>query len=103
MVVANRARRHRTGAEKTELVLLALAGQSTGDLAREHEVNPTLLCRWRADFVAAGFQRLASSAEREDAENGLIEQLRIEVAELQGALGRKTIELDRLQNPGEWL
>jgi len=79
-----------TAQQKTELVIASLRGQKTvAQICREHDISETLLRRWREQFLAAGSQRLSGKAER-----GEIDDLRTQVAKLERALGRKTMEAE---------
>ena len=76
--------------QKSELVLASLRGQkSIAELCREHEISETLLRRWREQFLAAGAERLSGKAERTE-----VDELRGQVAKLERALGRKTMEVE---------
>ena len=76
--------------QKTELVLASLRGQrSIAELCREHDISETLLRRWREQFLAAGAERLSGKTERTEAD-----ELRRQVARLERALGRKTMEVE---------
>jgi transposase len=85
-------RRYRkfTAQQKTEIVLASLRGQkSLAELCREHEIADSLLRKWREQFLAAGAERLQGKAERTEAD-----ELRRQVARLERALGRKTMEVE---------
>ena len=76
--------------QKTEIVLASLRGPKTiAQLCREHDISETLLRRWREQFLAAGAERLSGKAERTEAD-----ELRRQVARLERALGRKTMEVE---------
>ena len=79
-----------TAQQKTEIVLASLRGsKSLADLCREHEIADSLLRKWREQFLAAGAERLQGKAERTEAD-----ELRRQVARLERALGRKTMEVE---------
>jgi len=79
-----------TAQQKSELVLASLRGpKSIAELCREHDISETLLRRWREQFLAAGADRLSGKTERTDAD-----ELRRQVARLERALGKKTLELE---------
>jgi transposase len=79
-----------TAQQKSELVLASLRGQKTiAELCREHEISETLLRRWREQFLAAGAERLQGRQERTETD-----ELRRQVARLERALGRMTIEVE---------
>jgi transposase len=76
--------------QKTEVVLASLRGNKTvAQICREHDISETLLRRWREQFLAAGAQRLSGKAERTE-----LDDLRGQVAKLERALGRKTMEVE---------
>ena len=79
-----------TTQQKSELVLASLRGpKSIAELCREHDISETLLRRWREQFLAGGADRLSGKTERTEAE-----ELRRQVARLERALGKKTLELE---------
>jgi transposase len=76
--------------QKTEIVLASLRGpKSVAELCREHDISDSLLRKWRDQFLAAGAERLQGKAERTE-----IDELRGQVAKLERALGRKTMEVE---------
>jgi transposase len=76
--------------QKSELVLASLRGPKTiAELCREHEISESLLRKWREQFLAAGAERLQGKSERTEAD-----ELRRQVARLERALGRKTMEVE---------
>ena len=76
--------------QKTEIVLVSLRGpKSIAQLCREHDISESLLRKWRDQFLAAGAERLSGKAERTE-----IDELRGQVAKLERALGRKTMEVE---------
>jgi transposase len=76
--------------QKTEIVLASLRGpKSLAELCREHEIAGSLLRKWREQFLAAGAERLQGKTERTEAD-----ELRRQVARLERALGRKTMEVE---------
>ncbi len=79
-----------TAQQKTEIVLASLRGpKSMAELCREHEIADSLLRKWREQFLAAGAERLQGKTERTEAD-----ELRRQVARLERALGRKTMEVE---------
>jgi transposase len=79
-----------TAQQKSELVLASLRGPKTiAELCREHEISESLLRKWREQFLAAGAERLQGKTERTEAD-----ELRRQVARLERALGRKTMEVE---------
>ena len=79
-----------TAQQKTEIVLASLRGpKSMAELCREHEIADSLLRKWREQFLAAGAERLSGKTERREAD-----ELRRQVARLERALGRKTMEVE---------
>jgi transposase len=76
--------------QKTEIVLASLRGPKTiAQLCHEHDISESLLRKWRDQFLAAGAERLSGKAERTE-----IDELRGQVAKLERALGRKTMEVE---------
>jgi transposase len=76
--------------QKTEVVLASLRGpKSIAELCREHDIAESLLRKWREQFLAAGAERLQGKSERTEAD-----ELRRQVARLERALGRKTMEVE---------
>ena len=79
-----------TAQQKTEIVLASLRGPKTiTELCREHDIADSLLRKWREQFLAAGAERLQGRQERTEAD-----ELRRQIARLERALGRKTMEVD---------
>ena len=79
-----------TAQQKTEIVLASLRGpKSMAELCREHEIADSLLRKWREQFLAAAVERLSGKTERTEAD-----ELRRQVARLERALGRKTMEVE---------
>src|SRR3954452_16639471 len=79
-----------TAQQKTEIVLASLRGPKTmAELCREHDIAESLLRKWREQFLAAGAERLQGKTERTEAD-----ELRRQVARLERALGRKTMEAE---------
>ena len=76
--------------QKSELVLASLRGPKTiTELCREYEFSDSLLRKWREQFLAAGAEGLQGKSERTEAD-----ELRRQVARLERALGRKTMEVE---------
>src|SRR3954462_5867308 len=76
--------------QKTELVLASLRGPKTmTELCREHDIADSLLRKWREQFLAGGAERLQGKSERTEAD-----ELRRQIARLERALGRKTMEVE---------
>jgi transposase len=79
-----------TAQQKTEIVLASLRGpKSMAELCREHDIADSLLRKWREQFLAGGAERLQGKTERTEAD-----ELRRQVARLERALGRKTMEVE---------
>jgi transposase len=79
-----------TAQQKTEIVLASLRGpKSVAELCREHDISDSLLRKWRDQFLAAGAERLQGKAERTE-----VDELSGQVAKLERALGRKTMEVE---------
>ena len=86
------SRRYRkfSAQQMTELVLASLRGPKTmAELCREHDIADSLLRKWREQFLAAGAERLQGKSERTEAD-----ELRRQIAMLERALGRKTLEVE---------
>ena len=76
--------------QKAEIVLASLRGPMTiTELCREHDIADSLLRKWREQFLAAGAERLQGKTDRTEAD-----ELRRQVARLERALGRKTMEVE---------
>lgn len=81
-------RRQFTAAFKAQVVLELLSGHKTlAEAAREHQVKPDIIARWRRQFV----ENAAGVFEKSPAGNGEAEA---RIAELERALGKKTLELE---------
>ena len=79
-----------TAQQKTEIVLASLRGPKTmTELCREHDIADSLLRKWREQFLAAGAERLQGKTERTESDD-----LRRQIARLERALGRKTMEAE---------
>ena len=79
-----------TAQQKTEIVLASLRGpKSVAELCREHDISDSLLRKWRDQFLAAGAERLQGKSGRTE-----LDELRGQVAKLERALGRKTMEVE---------
>jgi transposase len=77
-----------TAQQKTEIVLASLRGPKTMvELCREHDIAGSLLRKWRKQFLAAGAERLQGRTERTETD-----ELRRQMARLERAFGRKTME-----------
>ena len=81
-------RRQFTAAFKSQVVLELLSGgKSVAEAAREYRVKPEIISRWRRQFL----ENAASVFEKSTAAGGEAEA---RIAELERALGRKTLELE---------
>ena len=79
-----------TAQQKTEIVLASLRGPKTmTELCREHDIADSRLRKWREQFLAAGAERLQGRTERSESD-----ELRRQIARLERALGRKTMEAE---------
>jgi transposase len=79
-----------TAQQKTEIVLASLRGpKSVAELCREHEISDSLLRKWRDQFLAGGAESRKGKSERTE-----VDELRGQVAKLERALGRKTMEVE---------
>ena len=80
---------HRTFSStfKAQVVLEVLSGSRTqAELAREHRLKPDLITRWKRQFL----ENAASLFERQGPDDAGLAR----IAELEQALGRKTMELE---------
>ena len=80
---------HRTFSStfKAQVVLEVLSGSKTqSELAREHRLKPDLIIRWKRQFL----ENAASLFERQGPNDAAFAR----IAELEQALGRKTMELE---------
>ena len=72
---------------KTQVVMEMLSGaKSQAEAARQHQIKPDILARWKAEFV----QRAPSLFRRQ--EHGTEEQARI--ADLERMVGKLVLELE---------
>src|SRR6266545_2468041 len=79
-----------TAKRKIEIVLAGLRGdRSVKEVCREHAISETLYYGWREKLLEGGREVLAGKEERLGER-----ELRLKVAELERALGRKTYELE---------
>lgn len=81
-------RRRRFSAEFKARVVLELIGgaKSQAQLCKEHELNPNVVSRWKAEFLERT-PELFRSNEHNDAQQA-------RVAELERMVGRLTLELE---------
>ena len=76
--------------QKVELVLASFRGdRSVAEICREHDISETLLRRWRDQMIEAGMERFAAGQDR-----SLAAAQRRRIAQLERALGKKTMELE---------
>jgi len=90
-------RRNYTPQFKAKLAIKALKEEQTiGEIAREHNVNPTLVRRWRDELIegAEAVYDLPKKAKEEKLKE---EAFEAERAELLRAVGTATVERDWLQ------
>lgn len=81
---------------KAEVVMEWITGRTTqAELCRKHQLSPNLLASWKATLLS-GLPRLFESDEKRSED-----QRRIE--ELEGILGRKTMELEILKKASNLL
>lgn len=89
-------RRTFSAAFKAEVVLQLLSGAKTqAELCREHELAPQLLLQWKQTFQQNAASVFASSEQ--------ISAEAIRIAQLEGALGRATLENDILKKASSLL
>lgn len=81
-------RRRYSAQFKAQVVLEIISGaKSQAEIARQHGIKPDLIARWRRHFVENA-PRLFEQASNHDGE------AEARLAELEQALGRKTLELE---------
>lgn len=81
-------RRQYTAAFKAQVVLELLSGhKSVAEVSREHRIKPDLIAHWRRQFL----ENAAGVFEKSHGANGEAEG---RIAELERALGKKTLELE---------
>lgn len=88
-------RRTFSAAFKAQVVLEVLSGiKSQAELAREHRLKPDLITRWQRQFLenaASVFEKQnPNDFEKQNPNDALVTR----IAELEQALGRKTMELE---------
>lgn len=80
-------RRSFTAEFKARVVLEIISGAKTqAEVAREHRLKPDLLARWRRQFLENASSIFEKGSPNHEAE--------VRIAELEQALGRKTLELE---------
>ena len=73
---------------KAQVVLETISGAKTqAEIARQHRIKPDLIARWRRQFL----ENAAGIFEKGNSHNGEAEA---RIAELERALGQKTMELE---------
>ena len=76
---------------KAQVVLEVISGAKTqAEIARQHQIKPDLITRWRRQFL----ENAASLFERGNRRDGAAEA---QIAELERALGKKTMELEMVK------
>ena len=76
--------------QKLQIVLAGLRGdRSVAEVCREHQISENLFYTWREKLLEGGAERLSGKEERTE-----LAELRKRVRALEGALGRKTYELE---------
>lgn len=82
-----RKRRHFTPEFKAQVVLEILSGRkSVAVVCREHKIAPEVVARWKRHFLSQAATVFARPGGPSPAEE--------RIAELEQALGRKTLELE---------
>jgi transposase-like protein len=72
---------------KARVVLEIISGaKSQAEIAREHRIKPDLLARWKRQFLENASSLFEKESPNHEAE--------ARIAELEQALGRKTLELE---------
>lgn len=83
-----RKRRRHSPEFKAQIVLEVISGAKTqAELARQHRIKPDLITRWRRQFL----ENASSIFEKGNQRNTESE---VRIAELERALGKKTLELE---------
>lgn len=73
---------------KAQVVLEIISGAKTqAEVAREHQIKPDILVRWRRQFLANAATLFEQGKQADSAAEARI-------AELERALGQKTLELE---------
>ena len=81
-------RRKYTSKFKAQVVLEIISGAKTqAEIARQHRIKPDLITRWRRQFL----ENAPSLFEKGNHHDGVAEA---RIAELEQALGKKTMELE---------
>ena len=90
------ARRTHSAEFKLQVVLEVISGaRSQAELAREHHLKPDLIRRWTKKFL--------ENAPSVFEQRGPDQAARARIAELERALGRKTMELEiAKKHPASW-
>jgi transposase len=89
-------RRRWSTAEKVRLVEEAMQpGMSVSYVARRHGVAPSLLLAWKRRMLEGGFQAVA--ADEDVVGTSRVRELERRVRQLEGLLGRKTLENEILK------
>jgi transposase-like protein len=81
-------RRKYTAQFKAQVVLEIISGaKSQAELARQHGIKPDLIARWRRHFLENAPQLFEQEGNHDH-------EAEVRLAELEQALGRKTLELE---------
>lgn len=76
---------------KFQIVLEAIRGERPiAEIARQYQINPNLIGRWKGDLLANGHQLFESPTTANDPDK--------KVEELQKLIGKQTIEIELLKN-----
>ena len=76
---------------KFQIVLEAIRGERPiAEIARQYQINPNLIGRWKNDFLTNGHQLFETPTAAGDTDK--------KVAELQKLIGKQTIEIELLKN-----
>jgi len=90
------SRRNFTADFKTKAVLSVLIGEKTASqLCREHGIKDTVLSRWKQEFLERAPQVFAREQPDSAAE--------ARMAELEGVIGRLTVELEMAKKASSYL
>jgi transposase len=82
---------------KEQILARIAAGEGMGDLRRELGISKTLLYSWRKEWLNRGEE--PGRAERKKLQrDGEIQALEARIAELEAAVGRKSLEVDFLES-----
>jgi putative transposase len=90
-VTTKNTRRRFSAKLKFQIVLEAIRGERpTAEIARQYQINPNLIGRWKNEFLQNGHE-LFDSPTADNSKEKKIEQL-------EKLIGKQTIEIELLKN-----